>query len=143
MINQEHKNTTGKLVEHHFLIDDALKFGVEKAVILYNLRFWLDYNKNRKVNARQHTDKKNYFWTYNSAESFSKTFLYLKADAIARHLRKLEEDGIIITNNFNRFRYDRTKWYTIPNLYEVENNEENRQIINECSSPTEQNTEIV
>ena len=101
-------NTT-QIKVHSFYLEDAEKHGVEKAALLYNIKFWLDHNK---------TNSKNYhdgaYWTYNSAESFQKQFPYLTAQKIARLLRELEKDGAILVGNYNKAGYDRTKWYSTP-----------------------------
>jgi len=119
----EHRNKNGNLVEHHFAIDDAIRFGVYKAILLYNLRFWLEHNKARGINIKKHTDGKKYYWTYNSGEAFEKLFPYMNSRSIRRWLLEMENDGLIISNNFNKTEYDRTKWYTIPSLYQVGNTE--------------------
>ena len=116
----EYRNENG-LKEHHFNIADAVQYGTDKAVLLYNLRFWLDYNKANKKNIHKHINGKEYYWTFNSGEAFAELFPYMKRRKISRHLRELEEAGVIISGNFNRMRYDRTKWYTIPSLYAVNN----------------------
>lgn len=98
-------------MEHHFKIEDAQKYGIEKAVLLYNLNFWLE--KNRVNNTNKH--KKNgvtYWWTYNSANAFSELFPYMSLSSISRWLKELESDGIIISGSFNKHKYDRTKWFT-------------------------------
>lgn len=95
---------------HHFEVEDAKKYGIECAVILNNIRFWIEKNKANKV----HFYKERY-WTYNSAKAFSELFPYLSSTQIARHLRKLEELGVIISDNFNAAGYDKTKWYSLEN----------------------------
>lgn len=98
--------------EHHFRVEDAEKYGVIKAVLLYNLYFWLDKNKAN--------DKHNYdgfYWTYNSAKALTKMFPYLSEDQIQVHLKQLEEMGVLKSGNYNEYKYDRTKWYTIPGKY--------------------------
>ena len=40
-------------------------------------------------------------------------FPYLSRPQIARHLRKLEELGVLVSDNFNTVGYDKTKWYSI------------------------------
>lgn len=115
----EHRNKIGNLVEHHFHIDDAVKVGIEKAILLYNLRFWLEHNKARGLHKNEHTDGKEYYWTYNSGEAFAILFPYMSSRGIRKWLLEMEKDNLIISNNFNKTNYDRTKWYTIPDLYQV------------------------
>ena len=94
---------------HSFYVHDAEKHGVEKAVILYNLRFWLE--KNRASNKNLHDG---YYWTYNSAKAFAVLFPYYTARKIERLLRQMENDGLILSGNYNKAGYDRTKWYSMP-----------------------------
>jgi len=94
---------------HSFSVDEAEKYGVEKAVILYNFRFWLTKN--------QANDKHNiegYYWTYNSAKALAALFPYLNAKKISRLLKELEQAGALVSGNHNKAGYDRTKWYSMP-----------------------------
>lgn len=94
---------------HSFYIEEAEKHGVEKAVILYNLRFWLEKNKANKTNEHD-----GYYWTYNTAEAFTKLFPYFSKHKVNRLLKQLEADGHVLTGCYNKKGYDRTKWYSLP-----------------------------
>jgi len=95
-------------MEHHFNTEEAAKYGIEAAVILNNLRFWVDKNK---ANNRHFYDGR--YWTYNSVKAFAELFPYMSQGVIRRALEKLESEGLIITGNYNQSSYDRTKWYAI------------------------------
>jgi len=94
---------------HVFNVDDAVKYGIEKAVILQNMRFWLD--KNKANGANLHDD---YYWTYNSVEAFSELFPYFSKGIIQRLLKSMEKEGLLLAGNYNKKGYDRTKWYSMP-----------------------------
>ena len=94
---------------HSFSVEEAEKYGVEKAVILYNFRFWLTKNM---ANDKNNID--GYVWTYNSAAALAKLFPYLNAKKISRLLKDLEFAGALVTGNYNKIGYDRTKWYSMP-----------------------------
>ena len=94
---------------HSFSVDEAEIYGVEKAVILYNFRFWLVKNRANDTN-----NINGYFWTYNSAVSLTKIWPYLNAKKISRLLKELEDVGALISANHNKIAYDRTKWYSMP-----------------------------
>jgi len=104
---------TFKIQTHSFNIEEAKKYGIEKAILLYNLRFWLDKNKANRKNVYIKNDTE-YFWTFNSASAFLEIFPYMSESSIKRWLTELEKDGIILTGNFNKRKNDRTKWYTMP-----------------------------
>lgn len=103
---------------HSFSIDDAKEHGVEKAIILNNLRFWLEKNKANDKNAYE-----GFYWTYNSARAFAKLFPYFTPSKISRLLKQMETDGLILTGNYNKHTYDRTKWYSLPEYSIVEKDE--------------------
>lgn len=106
---------------HSFDIETAIKYGVEKAILLQNLRFWLDKefaNKHRDQDdhspkIQTHNNIK-YVWTYNSASAFGELFPYFSTRSISRWLKELEQAGEIISGCFNKSAYDKTKWYTTP-----------------------------
>lgn len=101
-------------MEHHFNVEDAKKYGIEKAVLLNNLRFWLERNRANQKNAYQHEDGNTYYWTFNSSSALAILFPYLNERSIRRYLQELEDDGVIISGCFNKNSYDRTKWYSMP-----------------------------
>ena len=106
---------TNKIVEqdHHFNVEEATKYGIEKAILLHNIRFWLQKNKANKNNKHRHFNGNIYYWTYNSREAFGELFPYFVPRNISRWLLELEKDGVLLSGNFNKSKYDRTKWYTI------------------------------
>ena len=95
-------------MQHHFEVDDATRYGVEKAILINNFRFWIAKNEANRKN--KHDGK---YWTYNSARAFSELFPYWKRQKIARLLREMENEGLIDSGIYNTAGYDRTKWYTL------------------------------
>lgn len=95
-------------MEHSFDIDVAKEIGVSGAILLKNIYFWVRKNE---ANNKHFADGS--YWTYNSVKAFNDLFPYLTEKQIRNTLTKLEEDGFIITGNYNKSSYDRTKWYSI------------------------------
>lgn len=95
-------------MEHSFDIEIAKEYGVNCAVILNNLYFWIQKNE---ANGDHYHD--GLYWTFNSVKAFNDLFPYLSEKQIRSALSKLEDDGIIKTGNYNKVAYDRTKWYAI------------------------------
>jgi hypothetical protein len=93
---------------YHFDTGDAEEFGIDGAIILYNMSFWIAKNKANKMNF--HDGR---YWTYNSARAFVELFPFWNSQKIGRVLRKLEVDGAIISGNYNKVGYDKTKWYSV------------------------------
>src|SRR4030042_5346722 len=103
-------------MNHSFNTDIAIKIGVDEAIIIENLAFWI--KKNQANNKHFHD---NYFWTYNSERAFSELFPYWTRRQIQRILNSLENQGIIISGNYNKSPFDRTKWYTIIDISILQN----------------------
>jgi DNA-binding PadR family transcriptional regulator len=95
-------------VTHTFDIDIAKDYGIESAIIMQNISFWIEKNKANGVHFHD-----GYYWTYNSIKAFNELFPYMSESTIRRTLKSLEENGIIKTGNYNKVGYDRTMWYAI------------------------------
>lgn len=95
-------------MNHSFNVNVANLYGIEEAILLENIYFWCQKNK---ANEKHIINGK--VWTYNSAKAFAEQFPYMTESKIYRTLKKLEDNGLIETGEFNNTAYDRTKWYTV------------------------------
>jgi DNA-binding PadR family transcriptional regulator len=95
-------------MEHHFSVEVAKEYGVNCAVLLNNLYYWQKHNE---AIGRNFVDGR--YWTYNSVKAFSEQFPYLSAKAIRTALDKLQEEGLVVTGEYNKDKRDRTKWYSV------------------------------
>lgn len=93
---------------HYFDIHIAELYGVNCAVILQNIWHWIRKNE---ANGKNFYDGN--YWTYNSTRAFKELFPYLSQKQIETALKKLRDEEILITGNYNEFAYDRTLWYAI------------------------------
>lgn len=93
-------------MEHHFNTDYALKYGIEEAIVINNLQFWITKNlANRKHFYNERT------WTYNTYKAFSEIFPYWNEHKMKRILDSLVEQKVLLRENYNKSGYDRTCWY--------------------------------
>jgi len=95
-------------MNHSFNIEVAIDYGVHEAILLENIFFWVEKNK---ANGQSFHD--GYYWTYNSSKAFSELFPYFTERQIGYALKKLENNDLILTANYNKLKYDRTKWYSV------------------------------
>ena len=89
-----------------FDTDIAQRYGVNEAILLQNLAYWI--LKNEANDKHFHEGR---YWTYNSAEAFAQLFPFWTVNQIRRMLAKLVEEGVLVKGNFNASQYDRTAWY--------------------------------
>lgn len=92
----------------HFQSQVAEVVGVDGAIMLENLYFWITKNQ---ANDKHFHD--GYYWTYNTQEAFSKLFPFWSRRQIQRILKNLEQGGYIKKGNYNIKGYDQTIWYTL------------------------------
>lgn len=93
-----------------FNVEAAKVHGVEGAVLLSHIVYWVCRNKANKKNEIDGVT-----WTYNSARSFQELFPFWNQAKIRRLLNKLEEENAIKIGCYNKASYDRTKWFSITN----------------------------
>lgn len=93
---------------HSFDTDLAKRYGIECAVLLYNIDYWITKNK---ANQKHFYDGR--YWTYNSIAAWQELFPYLTKDIIRKRIDFLVDEKVLIRGNFNKDRRDRTSWYTI------------------------------
>lgn len=77
---------------------------VDKAIMLQQIHYW----SLRSTNI--HDGHK---WVYNTVKSWHDQFSWLSEKTVQRYLKQLEDDSYLITSNFNKAKFDRTKWYRI------------------------------
>lgn len=77
---------------------------VDKAIMLQQIHYWLQRSNNIVDGHR---------WVYNTAADWQKQFPWLTTKTVQRYLKDLCDRGLLITGNYNKANFDRTKWYRI------------------------------
>lgn len=90
--------------DSHFARD----YGMTEAVLFQHILYWCEFNKANNKNF--HEDS---YWTFNKASAFSIQFPFLTERQVRYTLAKLEKEKLIKSGNFNKVKYDQTKWYTV------------------------------
>ena len=95
-------------MNYNFDIQEAAKYGLDEAVMLNNFKFWL--RKNTVSNINIHDGKA---WTYNSKRAYAELFPFWSEMQVKRILKSLIDQGVLITGNYNKIKFDRTLWYAV------------------------------
>lgn len=95
-------------VDHHFRVDLAQKFGIDAAVFLHDVYFWVSYNKSNQKNYRDGR-----YWTYNKMTAFCERHPYWSRRQIERIIASCKEHGLLLIGCYNTDTRDRTKWYSL------------------------------
>lgn len=93
---------------HAFSVDEAVEYGVDKAILIQHIRFWCNQNAGKADSI--HDGR---VWMYQSVEDMHKHYPYWSTHKLHRLLKSMENEGIIVSGNYNKIGYDRTKWYSL------------------------------
>lgn len=93
---------------HSFDEDIAAEYGIPEAIILCNIAYWVEKNE-----ANKHNYFEGRYWTYNSFAAYKKIFKYMSDSTIKRTIKRLKEEGLILTGNFNEDKFVQTNYYTL------------------------------
>ncbi|UTF81182.1 conserved phage C-terminal domain-containing protein [Staphylococcus epidermidis] len=97
----------------NLLIDDypilvlpalASEIGLNEAIVLQQMHYWLK-KSNHNYDGRR--------WIYNSFPEWQKHFPFWSVMTIKRAVYSLEKQNILYVGNYNKAKFDKTKWYSI------------------------------
>lgn len=94
--------------KHPIFVDTdlAVVIGLKEAVVAQQLNYWLHSKSAKIINGRR--------WIYNTYEKWQKdSFPFFTIATIRRTFGSLEKQKIVLTGNFNKAGFDKTKWYSI------------------------------
>lgn len=95
-------------MNYMFEINDAIAYGVNEAIFLYNLKYWIKINE---ANEKHFYDGKT--WTYNSKRAYAELFPFWTERQIKTIINSLINQGVIVKGEYNKSKYDRTSWYAL------------------------------
>ena len=93
---------------HSFDTEIAMLYGVNAALLLQNIAFWIEKNRANGENFRDGR-----YWTYMSYSAFGEIFPYLGQKQIRGALNKLKDEGLIITGNYSKKGKVNVTWYAL------------------------------
>jgi len=94
------------LDEHPLIILPKLacQIGLEEAIILQQVHYWLLRSKN-EFDGRP--------WVYKTYAEWQNEFPFWSIPTIRRKISGLEKNGVLLVGNYNQYKLDQTKWYSI------------------------------
>lgn len=82
----------------------ASRIGLNEAIFLQQIHYWLNRSKH-------FYDERS--WVYNSVAEWVKQFPFWSENTIRRIVKNLEDEQLLVIGNYNRAKFDKTKWYSI------------------------------
>ena len=108
----------------------AQKIGLNEAIILQQIHYWLVSSQHEKEGRK---------WVYNTYKEWQLQMPFWSESTIKRTIKSLEEQGYLLSANYNRLKMDKTKWYSIDyeKLAELESD---AQVLQEPSTGQNEST---
>ncbi|MFG6173832.1 DnaD domain protein, partial [Staphylococcus aureus] len=78
--------------------------GLNEAIVLQQIHYWLNNSKHKY-------DGKT--WIFNSYTEWQKQFPFWSLITIKRTIYSLEKQNLLLIGNYNKAKFDKTKWYSI------------------------------
>ncbi|WP_026576740.1 conserved phage C-terminal domain-containing protein [Bacillus sp. UNC438CL73TsuS30] len=82
----------------------AKKIGLNEAIILQQIHYWIQ-KSSHVIEGKT--------WIYNTYQQWNQQFSFWSLSTIKRTIRSLEDQGLLLSENWDRSKMDQTKWYTI------------------------------
>src|SRR3954452_7320658 len=79
----------------------AQKIGLNEAVVLQQIHYWLVSSQHEKEGRK---------WVYNTYKEWQRQMPFWSESTIKRTIKSLEDQGYLLSENFNRMKMDKTKW---------------------------------
>lgn len=92
---------------YSFDVDDAVRYGVHAAIILQNIKHWVDRNAAKDINFNDGR-----YWTHNSKRVYAELYPFMTERQIGYALKKLEKEGAILIGKYSN-GIDRSSWFTL------------------------------
>ena len=94
----------------------AVAFGLEEAIVVQQVYYWLRKNEAKEMNlplgAQDHF-REGRWWTYNSYAGWQEQFPFWSVQKVGRVFRSAEEQGLLLSRQFEVRSWNQRKWYSI------------------------------
>lgn len=97
-------------VPHGFSAEDAKKYGLKEAVVLFRLNLKLNILISDGVDVEEHHG---IIWARLPIEELQKDMPYFSKPLLRRCLARLCEAGVVRKGNFNKSAMDTTSWLAV------------------------------
>lgn len=107
-----HRSSKVLFDEHPIVVSRelVLSFGLKPSIVLQQIHYWLNVNARENKNYRDGR-----YWTYNTIDQWWKDEFHILGSkpTVRRAFKTLEKAGVLLSGNYNKNKFDHTKWYSI------------------------------
>lgn len=90
----------------------AKAIGLNESIVIAQIDYWL---KSKRNNPQKYHDsfQDGRWWVFNTYEQWQEHLYFWSIRTIRRIMSNMESSGLLLSGNYNRASFDKTKWYTI------------------------------
>lgn len=88
----------------------ACAIGLPPAIFLQQVHYWCRLNESKGSLRHYHNGR---WWCWNTAEGWVTNMPFWSVSTIKRIIKRLRDNDLILTANYNLKGYDRTNWFSI------------------------------
>jgi len=123
---------------HSFNVEFAQLYGIECAILINHFQFWIE--QNQRMGRNFHEGRT---WMFQTQKEIASHYPYWSEDVVYKLIKKLVDEGVLIKGNFNKKKFDQTKWYAFKfqEKFTKPSNDGNESI--ERRKPSRQTTEPI
>lgn len=93
---------------NHFNTNIAVEYGINTAIFVQQLSQWSFINL-----ANKHHIHDGHAWSYNTLDAYEEIFPYWTRRQLERIIATAIAEGMVVKENYNKNKYDRTCWYAL------------------------------
>lgn len=133
---------------YQFDVEDAVAYGVDPAILIYALKWWIRKNatEGRNINTIIiDNEEVARTWTYFRRKDREKLFPFWNEDKYYRIVQRLVDKKVLVRGDFNKMPQDRTMWLAIvdeDSFLELSDNSQNREMNQEQDGGNPQKCEM-
>ena len=86
----------------------ATLIGLNESIVLQQVHYWL---KGKEQRQQDYIDGR--YWVYNTYKQWQEQFPFWHLNTLQRTFSSLERKGLLLSANYNKTNFDKTKWYSI------------------------------
>ena len=102
--------------EHPLIVNPTLArlIGLNESIVLQQVHYWIEIeSKSKDIEVIEKHYHNGRWYVYNTFEQWHEQFPFWSLSTLKRTIASLERRKLLLSDTFNKFGYDRTKWYTI------------------------------
>lgn len=99
----------------------AKEYGLESAILIQHFQYSINHHKKNGTHFYEGR-----YWTYDSVSTLTNLYPFWSISTVRRVIKYLLDRNVLISRNFNKNKYDRTRWFAFQEQDRFINNNDSK-----------------